>query len=554
MPLGAEGLVVTLGFGEGLRGRFNFADLPVAEPMQRSLARLFAARSAHWNSHDTARAYWTALSTFARFLADQPEPVEDLDCLSAATLKRWRARNVATGGGITLMRHIRPLLKLDERLASGPVAEELLRRLPTARPTRRSYSEQEHQQVVLAAQRQFRAALLRVRDNARLLEAWQGDALPDGSPQWQIGMVLDELARTGHVPMTSGRVVRHRRLLGATWENSWGRLYLDRSELTALAVLLTHRFGWNLAVYDRLPVPVTAPSAGTDTKPTYRIQVEKRRKGGGRWFSTENVTDTGPGSPGRLIAQALEATAFARRLASELAPGMDRLMVARRHFPSQGHHDPGRPAHVGPLAIGVTDGDAQNWAKAHGLAGSPFRVGRRTAVIREGRPLQHTQGTHESVYVLPDEQVRHASRDVFAAGAQEALAQARQAVFGGHLADGPDPGHTGTATADCADETSSPWPDRTGGCAADFLLCLGCPNAHVHPGHHPRLAHLHQEVRSLRSVLPEQSWRAHWGEHASRLDDLRERIGPAAWQTARARVDADDRTLVRLLLKGTLQP
>jgi hypothetical protein len=43
-------------------------------------------------------------------------------------------------------------------------------------------------------------------------------------------------------------------------------------------------------------------------------------------------------------------------------------------------------------------------------------------------------------------------------------------------------------TADCADETASPWPARDGGCGADFLLCLGCPNSHVHPGHYPRLA------------------------------------------------------------------
>ncbi|MFD6358564.1 hypothetical protein ACFWFX_01775 [Streptomyces roseolus] len=273
-------------------------------------------------------------------------------------------------------------------------------------------------------------------------------------------------------------------------------------------MLLTHRFGWNLSVYERLPAPTTAPSAGTGTAPVYRIQVEKRRQGGGRWFSTENVADTGPSSPGRLIAQALEATAFARRLAAVLAPGTDRLMVARRNYPSKSHRDPLRPAFLGPLIVGITDGDAQKWGKAKGLSGSPFQRSRRAAVIREGRPLQHTPGTYESVYVLPDEQVQHASRDVFTEGASEALAQARAAVFGGRLTGAADPGHTATATADCADETSSPWPDGAGGCAADFLLCLGCRNAHVHPGHHPRLAYLHQGLRSLRSVLPAEVWQA----------------------------------------------
>ncbi|MFB9602377.1 hypothetical protein ACFFTQ_05245 [Streptomyces roseofulvus] len=546
---------MTIASSEDTYCRFDFAGLPVAEPMQRSLARLFATRSARWNSLETATAYWTALGAFARFVAEQPDVVEDLDGLTAAMLKRWRARNIATSGGISLMRHIRPLLKLDERLAAGPVAEELLRRLPTHPSKRRAFDAQEQHHVVLAAQRQFRAALLRVRDNARLLDRWRSGELPRGSREARLGALLDHLARTGHLPDHDRAVSSERRLVGGTsWEDTWGRLYLDRSELTALGVLLTHRFGWNLSVYERLPAPTTAPSAGTDTAPVYRIQVEKRRQGGGRWFSTENVADTGPSSPGRLIAQALEATAFARRLAAVLAPGTDRLMVARRNYPSKSHRAPLRPAFLGPLIVGITDGDAQKWGKAQGMSGSPFQRSRRAAVIREGRPLQHAPGTYESVYVLPDEQVQHASRDVFTEGAHEALAQARAAVFGGRLTGAADPGHTATATADCADETSSPWPDGAGGCAADFLLCLGCRNAHIHPGHHPRLAYLHQELRSLRSVLPAEVWHARWAEHFARLNDLRDKTGPPAWDTASSRADTDDHTLVHLLVKGTLRP
>ncbi|PJN29512.1 hypothetical protein CG736_02985 [Kitasatospora sp. CB02891] len=94
-------------------------------------------------------------------------------------------------------------------------------------------------------------------------------------------------------------------------------------------------------------------------------------------------------------------------------------------------------------------------SKTHGLSGALFQRSRRSTVIREGRPLQHAPGTHESIYVLPDENVQRASHDVFADGAQEALAQAK-AVFGGRLVDRPRPGHTATATADCEDEASSP--------------------------------------------------------------------------------------------------
>lgn len=82
----------------------------------------------------------------------------------------------------------------------------------------------------------------------------------------------------------------------------------------------------------------------------------------------------------------------------------------------------------------------------------------------------------------------------------------------------------------------------------------GNPNVRVHPGHHPRLAHLHQKLHSLRSVLPERSWHERWSEHALRLEDLRDKVGPAAWNAALARVNDEDRTLVHLLMKGELTP
>lgn len=64
--------------------------------------------------------------------------------------------------------------------------------------------------------------------------------------------------------------------------------------------MMTDRYGWNLSVYDRLHVPVITPSAGEKTTVTYEVLVEKRRSGEGRWFATENYTDSGADSPGRL--------------------------------------------------------------------------------------------------------------------------------------------------------------------------------------------------------------------------------------------------------------
>jgi hypothetical protein len=86
------------------------------------------------------------------------------------------------------------------------------------------------------------------------------------------------------------------------------------------------------------------------------------------------------------------------------------------------------------------------------------------------------------------------------------------------------------------------------------MLCLACKNAYVHPGHHPRLALLEQQLVSLRSVLDDSEWSERWQDHSLRLQDLRDKVGAAAWEAALARAGSDDHTLVHLLVKGDLAP
>lgn len=73
-PLAPDGLVVTVINQAGYEMAFDFAELPVAEMMQRSLAEVFAIRSAGWNSHETARASWITVKMFARFVAELEPP------------------------------------------------------------------------------------------------------------------------------------------------------------------------------------------------------------------------------------------------------------------------------------------------------------------------------------------------------------------------------------------------------------------------------------------------------------------------------------------------
>ena len=146
-------------------------------------------------------------------------------------------------------------------------------------------------------------------------------------------------------------------------------------EAVALGVLLLAEFGWNLSVIDRAEVPRASPDQGEDGRPTYRVPLEKPRRGPGRYYETRNVTDDGAASPGRLITQALQATRFARAIVEELAPGTDRLIVWRTARAGRLRTDLDRHPPVGPFCFGVTTDAAKDWAEAEGLGGQPVPAG-----------------------------------------------------------------------------------------------------------------------------------------------------------------------------------
>jgi hypothetical protein len=404
--------------------------------------------------------------------------------------------------------------------------------------------------------------VLRIEDNARHLDRWRQGLLAEGSRDWVIGEGLDHLARTGDLPKytnkngtkTAEPIKKYRKQFGGTRaELTWQRLFLSRMEAAALAVLLLAEYGWNLSVIDRLEVPRAAPDPGEDGCPTYRIPLEKPRRGAGRHSETRNVTDAGAASPGRLITQALQATRFARAIVDDLAPGTNRLIVWRSTMASRQWPYRDRLSPVGPFHFGIQSTDTQRWAQAAGFPGSPFRRGRRTVIAIDRRePGQHSQDTHDRHYVLVDKRVQAEAVEVIAAGAEDAAERARTTVLKAHLIDTPNAGDMATATADCADYDNSPWPALGGGCGASFLMCLACINARVHPGHHSRLAHLHEALGHLHSVLPPATWQADWGDAHARLDDLKSTLGDGVWAQALSRVTDADRAVIDLLLTGAL--
>ena len=565
-PLASNGLRVQHSNNRGRVKDYDFATLPVAQPLQQSLAALFASRCVPqtWAAHTTSQAYWRLLVRFTRFLAEQPETVSDLDELTAGIVRQWR--NSMPLNDKRSFTEVALLLHDDPRLQSGPVADELVRRIRRPKSTTQSYSRDELHDIKVAARRTFRTALTRIERNADHLQRWQQGQFDENSPDWLIGHALSVLAETGSMPEYRMRnpktkdgfgllAKKYRGPLGGTTaEVTWQRLFLSRMEATALAVLLMIEYGWNLSVIDGLKVPKASPDSGHDGRPTYRVVLEKPRRGAGRHHESRNLTDDGAASPGRLITHALRATRFARALVEQRAPGTDRLIVWRtgnRGWETV-HGDRHQP--VGPFRFGVSSFDAATWAQREGFTGSPFLRGRRTVIALNRRePAQHSEQTYERQYILVDKRVQQEAVEVIAAGAEDALGRANTAVLVADLRDGPDPGDVETATADCADPRSSPFTDSPeNDCTASFLMCLACPNAHVHPGHHSRLAHLHQALTNLRSVLAPTIWRRDWAEHHSRLDDLKTRLGPPIWTRALSQVTDTDRSLIDNLLQGAL--
>ncbi len=344
--------------------------------MQASLAALFAARCTpdRCPVHATSRVCWIYLQQFAEFVERQRRPPRDLDELTPGMVRLWRA-SLGKAGGANAFSMVSPLLRDDARLQEGQVADELARRYRAPKSAVQSYSEAEFDRITVAARRQFRTALQRIRDNAIHLQRWREGVIAEGSADWVVGEGLDILARTGDLPKyteKSGRRIvvtgKYRKAFGGMSAGAtWQRLFLSRLDAVALGVLLVAEFGWNLSVIDRAEVPLASPDQGDDGHPTYRIPLEKPRRGAGHHYETRNVTDSGADSPGRLITQALEATRFAprhrRRTRTRHQPP-DRVAILtdrtaaggrpRRHRqrgdsrrPARGHRPPAVPPHPG---------------------------------------------------------------------------------------------------------------------------------------------------------------------------------------------------------------
>jgi hypothetical protein len=103
----------------------------------------------------------------------------------------------------------------------------------------------------------------------------------------------------------------------------------------------------------------------------------KQRRGSRGRFESRNINDHGADRAGRLLSEALEATAHARAVLDACAADGDRLLVWHETAPHEEHGYPGE-VRIGSFGFGTDERAAKDWARSVGLSGSPMSRLRKT--------------------------------------------------------------------------------------------------------------------------------------------------------------------------------
>ncbi|GAA1963469.1 hypothetical protein [Catenulispora subtropica] len=548
-PLPPDSLVVRHVEESGRTARdYDFGELPVPEPLRRSLAELFASRvgpDGTWRQLISSREVWVYLTMFCRFLADQDEPVNDVEDISAAVWAAFRlSRPSNTSGGKQVVK-IQALLRGHPRLPAE-TRELMAKRGVYQKAKETAYSPEEFDRIKTVVTRRFRTALFRIRENQQHLDRWRAGEFAADSDQWRLGAELDHIARTGRAATYVGKDGRMRvttqagRILGGTnAEATWKRLFLDSEEGAALIMLMIATYGWNSTTVQELEVPEPSPDAGADGQLIYRLELQKRRRHIPNRYETRNLADFGADSPGRLITQAIEATAPARSALAALGRPSNHLVLWHSAWMDEAMFRTGLPENV--IEHMQEEMGLERPANARRL--------RKTVLIGKREPVLQSQDVHDSVYVVSDPRTAAEAAEVIEAGIGEAV-QVAQTAFAAKVSRSDVPADMDTATACCTDYTASPFGGSGSPCRASFLLCTGCPNAVVTLRHLPRLAYLLSALSDLSSVLPSPVWEADWRGHHRRLLELRARpeFTDTEWSDALEQATGEDREIIDTLL------
>jgi len=345
-----ERCVVRFATEDGRASReFDFARLPVDRALQVAFARAFdqaTGPSGTRKAMASADKTYQALRAFGHLLARLPAPPRRPEELRASHLDQYalqRRHHQSFNREFSALKGVlRAVDGLGERFVAKLVQPNPHRHRP--RPLR-SYSQTEFRRILAGARHDAHAAAVRIRANRQLLADWRAgrvdrDADPTG---WELGLILDEIERTGNVPRYP-RGPQHARWFihrHGTVPQLMSRIHLMWEEAAAFLVLLIGLTGHNGGTLGDMPAVHHRPDGQAGGTASAIVELRKPRRGKHRSHLPTALVDlSDPGAtvagepPGEVPARdelhtpfgiyrlLLELTEPARRLV-----GTDRLLV-----------------------------------------------------------------------------------------------------------------------------------------------------------------------------------------------------------------------------------
>lgn len=566
---------------------FDFAVLPVSEPIQQWLAASFArqvtARSGI-KRVGTARGLAGAARMFAAALAEHPVAVEAPQDITAEHFLAFRQRHehlTSLSGYISCLRR---LLKGDEELsASARDALVAVRVRKFAQEVRDpEYTDAEWQEITTAVRHDIRVARDRIRSGRDLLARFRAGSVEEGGDEDKLARLLDVFDRTGDVPRyRGGTCVNEVSEVGGVTRIA-SLLCLSLDELTAFGLLLTALTGQNFGTVVTWPAAHFRPDGGLTEDGLALVESVKPRRGPEREHMVVALEDVLTGgdleprllrSPLRIYRLLLDLGETARRLG-----GLDTLFAGRAATPG--------PQGSTQWASAPGGHHVLRWARGHGFpsalsaasCGHPavsVRRLRMTAIERRRRPVAHTARTMRDTYLMPSPTVQEESRQVVAAALEAEVDKARghhtvpvltsafvdlahQDPQAAAEAAGLEPGRLkelvngtqDTALASCVDHAASPHDPPGQPCSASFLTCLDCVNARALPHQLPVQLAAAETIQAMRPHLDPQLWSVRFAPRLQQLQDIASAFEATEVARARDAITPDHQRLVTELLEG----
>ena len=545
-------------------------------PLVAGLAR-GAGPGGRWRRRASVRQVAGVLRTFVREIARLYPQLDSIERLSPEMYRTWfwEVRSRVTWPGLIVI--VRGLLEETDGVPRETL--QAVRTLRASKPNHgasKRYTRSEFRRIRSALRRSAFAGHARVESNAAHLALYLAGEEPDDAPRWQLmdevfskGEFLAHLARTGRLPdayLGAEHVeqIPVRESLGcvAGGVDARAALFPTASEAFALAALIACERGWNHASIMALDLDAVERVVGVAGRgATYRIELDKPRRGSGRRFGAQILTRR----QARLWELAVAFTQPARDTLAELGHPTTQLLVAISQAAGT----------TGPGGVFITDWLTQSpgslaWHRKVELAaddGTPLRVTflrlRKTWFGMHRRPNQNTGEVLEQSYLRNDPEVvelalqeaEHGLTD-WVEGAKEGMVQR---IGTDDLAAARDgvrdvPGISQEQAGDilsgrletpgcvaCLDIHHSPHPADDGGdCTVSPLICLACPNAVSTPAHLPKQLALAEVLKNAAAALFRTPREGQYDLHLLRLRSLIARATPAEIEEARSAITAED--------------